>query len=58
MQRHNNMEFICITETAATTQKLIRTWVSSGYTVTIVAQSSAHIPNEGLVITTSLWRQK
>lgn len=52
------MEFICVTETAATTQKLIRTWVSSGYTVTIVAQSSAHIPNEGLVITTSLWRTK
>ena len=52
------MEFICITETAATTQKLIRTWVSSGYTVTIVAQSSAHIPDEGLVIKTSLWRTK
>lgn len=52
------MKFICITETAATTQKLIQTWVSSGYTVTIVAQSSAYTPNEGLVITTSLWRTK
>ena len=52
------MEFTCITEDTATTQKLIRTWVSSGYTITIVAQSSAYIPDEGLVITTSLWRQK
>ena len=52
------MEFICITESTETTQKLIRTWVSSGYTVTIVAQSSAYVPNEGLVITTSLWRNK
>lgn len=58
MQKQNSMEFICITETAATTQKLIRTWVSSGYTITLVAQSSAHIPGEGLVITTSLWRTR
>lgn len=52
------MEFICISESPETTQKLIRTWISSGYTITIVAQSSVYIPDEGLVITTSLWRQK
>ena len=55
------MEFICITETAATTQKLIRTWVSSGYTITIFAQSSAYIPgyvDDLILVTTSLWRTK
>jgi len=53
-----NKEFVCITEDTATTQKLIRTWVSSGYIVELIAQSSIYWPGTGVVITTSLWRTK
>ena len=46
-------------EDAATTQKLIRTWVSTGYTIDIVAQNtSASNINKGSQIITSLWRWK
>ena len=50
-------EFICIAEPPNVTQKLIRTWVSSGYDIKIVAQSSIY-NSTGLVVITSLWRTK
>ena len=54
-------EYICMEETPANTQKLIRTWVSTGYTIEIVYQQ-AHIANQSsnatTIVLTSLWRTK
>ena len=48
-------------ETPAETQKLIRTWVSTGYAIEIVYQQ-AHIANQSsnatTIVLTSLWRTK
>ena len=45
-------------ETVAQTQKVIRQWLSTGYTIEFVAQSSTYIAGEGLVVVTSLFRIK
>lgn len=56
-----NKEYVCMEETPAETQKLIRTWVSTGYTIEIVYQQ-AHIANQSsnatTIVLTSLWRTK
>ena len=49
-------EFICMAETPTDTQKKIRQWMSTGYEVELLAQSSNYIPGEGLVVVTSLIR--
>ena len=51
-------EFICMAESPAQTQKVIRQWLSTGYTIEFVAQSSTYIAGEGLVVVTSLFRIK
>ena len=54
-----NKEYVCMEETPAETQKLIRTWVSTGYAIEIVYQQ-AHIANQSTnattIVLTSLWR--
>ena len=56
-----NREYVCMEETPAETQKLIRTWTSTGYTIEIVYQQ-AHIANQSAnattIVLTSLWRTK
>ena len=52
-----NKEYVCMEETPAVTQKLIRTWVSTGYTVDIIHQQ-ALLRNESIIMITSLWRIK
>ena len=56
-----NKEYVCMEETPANTQKFIRTWVSTGYTIEIVYQQ-AHIANQSsnatTIVLTSLWRTK
>lgn len=56
-----NKEYVCMEETPAETQKLIRTWVSTGYLIEIVYQQ-AHIANQSsnatTIVLTSLWRTK
>lgn len=49
-------EFICMAETPTDTQKKIRQWMSTGYNIEILAQSSNYIQGEGLIIVTSLTR--
>jgi hypothetical protein len=49
-------EFICMAETPADTQKKIRQWMSTGYEVELLAQSSHYVPGEGLIVVTSLIR--
>ena len=51
-----NKEYICMEETPAETQKLIRTWVSTGYTIEIVFQAITNSTTTKVV--TSLWRTK
>lgn len=52
-------EFICMEETAAQTQKVIRQWLSTGYTIEFVFQSSSCIDELGnIVVVTSLYRIK
>ena len=54
-----NKEYVCMEETPAETQKLIRTWVSTGYTIDIVFQGlSLNNPTSVTKIVTSLWRTK
>lgn len=57
---NNQGEFICMKETVGNTQKLIRTWVSSGYSINIVAQSIFRQPeiSDHTIVVTSLWRIK
>lgn len=49
-------EFICMAETPTDTQKKIRQWMSTGYEVELLAQSSHYVPGEGLIVVTSLIR--
>ncbi len=51
-------EFICMDETPDQTQKVIKQWLSTGYTIEFVSQSSTYIAGEGLVVVTSLFRTK
>lgn len=44
-------------ETPADTQKLIRTWVSTGYTVDIIFQAVSNSVTTTKIVT-SLWRTK
>lgn len=54
-----NREYICMEETPAETQKLIRTWVSTGYSIDIVFQGfQPNNPTSVTKIVTSLWRTK
>lgn len=45
-------------ETPDQTQKVIRQWLSTGYTIEFISQSSTYIAGEGLVVVTSLFRIK
>ena len=51
-------EFICMSETVTQTQKVIRQWLSTGYTIEFISQSSTYIAGDGLVVVTSLFRTK
>ena len=51
-------EFVCMQETAIDTQKKIRQWLSTGYTIEIISQSSTYIAGEGIIVVTSLYRIK
>ena len=51
-------EFICISETVTQTQKVIRQWLSTGYTIEFIAQSSTYVEGEGIIVVTSLFRTK
>jgi len=53
-------EFVCMEETIHDTQKKIRTWVSSGYTIELTAQHLVPIEdtNGTRFLITSLWRWK
>lgn len=52
-------EFICMAETPADTQKKIRQWMSTGYQIEFISQSSCCIDELGnIVVTTSLFRVK
>ena len=52
-------EFICMSETVVQTQKVIRQWLSTGYKIEFVAQSSSCIDELGnIVVVTSLYRIK
>ncbi len=48
-----------MSETVSDTQKKIRQWLSTGYTIEFVAQSSSCIDELGnIVVVTSLFRSK
>ena len=51
-------EFICMQEDVSDTQKKIRTWVSSGYEIEIVAQCTTMWSGGKIEVVTSLWRTK
>ena len=52
-------EFICMAETPEDTQKKIKQWLSTGYTIEFVAQSSSCIDELGnITVVTSLFRIK
>ena len=52
-------EFICMEKTAIDTQKKIRQWLSTGYTIEFLAQSSSCIDEPGnITVVTSLYRIK
>ena len=51
-------EFICMAESPAQTQKVIRQWLSTGYTIEFVAQSSCIDELGKIVVVTSLYRVK
>jgi len=53
----NKPEFICINETPEQTQKVIRQWISTGYTIDILQQSCCNNGYNVMVIT-SLTRIK
>ena len=60
-----NKEFICMEETVSDTQKKIRTWVSTGYQIEIISQSSFGVfdisqfgKHDKTIVVTSLWRWK
>ena len=51
-------EFCVLEDTPIDTQKKIRTWVTSGYEIEIVAQSVSFTNDVSTLIVTSLWRIK
>ena len=52
-------EFICMAESPVQTQKVIRQWLSTGYTIEFISQSSSCIDELGnIVVVTSLYRTK
>lgn len=53
-------EFICMEETVSDTQKKIRQWSSTGYSIEIVSQQviKDSSTNGVTVLVTSLWRKK
>ena len=52
-------EFICMAETPEDTQKKIKQWLSTGYTIEFVSQSSSCIDELGnITVVTSLFRIK
>ena len=52
-------EFICMAESPAQTQKVLRQWLSTGYTIEFISQSSSCIDELGnIVVVTSLFRTK
>ena len=51
-------EFICMAESPAQTQKVLRQWLSTGYTIDFISQSSTYIAGEGIIVVTSLFRTK
>ena len=52
-------EFICMDETPDQTQKVIKQWLSTGYTIEFVSQSSSCIDELGhIIVVTSLFRTK
>ena len=52
-----NREYVCMEETPAETQKLIRIWTSTGYTIEIVFQAVSSTITATKIVT-SLWRTK
>ena len=51
-------EFICMAETPEDTQKKIKQWLSTGYTIEFVAQSSTIDGLGNTTVVTSLYRTK
>lgn len=52
-------EFICMAESPEDTQKKIRQWLSTGYQIEFISQSSCAIDEGGKIfVTTSLFRVK
>ena len=51
-------EFVCMQETAIDTQKKIRQWLSTGYTIEFLAQSSTTDGLGNTTVVTSLFRIK
>jgi len=51
-------EFLVLQTTAIETQKKIKTWISTDYTIDIIAQSSVVTPKGEVIVITSLWRSK
>ena len=51
-------EFICMSETVTQTQKVIRQWLSTGYTIEFLAQSSTTDGLGNTTVVTSLFRIK
>ena len=52
-----NKEYVCMEETPEETQKLIRTWVSTGYLIEVMYQQ-ALLKDNSVVVFTSVWRTK
>lgn len=53
-----NKEYVCMEETPEETQKKIRQWVSTGYTIEIVFQGLPVKNNATTTVVTSLYRTK
>lgn len=53
-------EFICMDETAAQTQKVIRQWISTGYTIEFISQTACYteFDSGSIRVVTSLFRIK
>lgn len=53
-------EFICMEETTAQTQKVIRQWLSTGYTIEFVSQTACYteFDSGSIRVVTSLFRTK
>ena len=53
-----NKEFVCTPDNTTAVQKLIRTWVSTGYTIEIIVQYTVFTHKSEVLVTTSLRRIK